>query len=101
AVDVVHAYRTVPTAPPPDLLAAAAKADAIAFTSASTVTSYLAAAGPAAVPPVVACIGPVTAAAAEAEGLTVAVTATDHTLDGLVAALIAILARPPTGSDHP
>ncbi|MEA2825687.1 MAG: uroporphyrinogen methyltransferase / synthase, partial [Actinomycetota bacterium] len=42
AVDVVHAYRTVPTAPPPDLLAAAAKADAIAFTSASTVTSYLA-----------------------------------------------------------
>ena len=39
-------------------------------------------------PPVVACIGPVTAAAAEAEGLTVTVVATDHTLDGLVAALV-------------
>ena len=92
-VDVAHAYRTVPTTPSADLLASAAKADAIAFTSASTVTSYLAAAGPGAVPPVVACIGPVTAAAAEAEGLPVTVTATDHTLDGLVAALVAILAR--------
>lgn len=86
-VDVVHAYRTVPATPSPELLARAAKADAIAFTSASTVTSYLAAAGPGAVPPVVACIGPVTTAAAESEGLTVTVTATDHTLDGLVAAL--------------
>ena len=40
-----------------------------------------------------ACIGPVTAAAAEAEGLTVTVTATDHTLDGLVAALVRVLGR--------
>ena len=101
AVTVAHAYRTVPTTPPPDLLASAAKADAIAFTSASTVLSYLTAAGPAAVPPVVASIGPVTTAAAEAEGLTVTVTATDHTLDGLVTALIAALAPPALGSDHP
>jgi uroporphyrinogen III methyltransferase/synthase len=98
-VEAVHAYRTVPAIPPADVLAAAGKADAIAFTSASTVTSYLAAAGPAAVPPVVACIGPVTAAAAEAEGLTVAVTAEEHTLDGLVAALVAVLARPESPSD--
>jgi uroporphyrinogen III methyltransferase / synthase len=94
-VDVAVAYRTVPANPGADLLATAAKADAIAFTSASTVASYLAAAGPAAVPPVVACIGPVTAAAAESEGVGVTVTATDHTLDGLVAALVAALARPP------
>ncbi len=94
-VDVAVAYRTVPSTPGADLLATAAKADAIAFTSASTVTSYLAAAGPAAVPPVVACIGPVTAATAESEGVAVTVTATDHTLDGLVAALVAALARPP------
>jgi len=78
-VDVVHAYRTLPASVAADRLAAAGKADAIAFTSASTVTAYLAAAGPAAVPPVVACIGPVTAAAAESEGLTVAVTAADPT----------------------
>ncbi len=101
AVDVAHAYRTVPASPPADLLASAAKADAIAFTSASTVTAYLAAAGPAAVPPVVACIGPVTAAAAEAEGLTVTVTATDHTLDGLVVAVVGALSRPPAGLDRP
>ena len=37
-------------------------------------TSFLAAAGPDGVPPVVACIGPVTAAAAEAAGLTVDVS---------------------------
>ncbi len=100
-VEVVHAYRTVPSVPPPDLLATAAKADAIAFTSASTVTSYLAAGGAAALPPVVASIGPVTTAAAEAEGLTVTVTATDHTLDGLVAVLVDVLARPPAGSNNP
>ena len=92
-VTVAHAYRTVPATPSADLLASAAKADAIAFTSASTVTSYLAAAGATAIPPVVACIGPVTATAAEAEGLTVTATATDHTLDGLVAALVLVLGR--------
>ena len=90
-VEVVHAYRTVASSPPAEAVAAAAKADAIAFTSASTVDSYLAAAGPDAVPPVVACIGPVTAAAAEAAGLTVSAVATEHTLDGLVAALVATL----------
>ena len=95
-VTVAPAYRTVPATPSADLLASAAKADAIAFTSASTVTSYLAAAGgAAAVPPVVACIGPVTAAEAQAQGLTVTVTATDHTLDGLVAALVNALSVPP------
>jgi len=92
-VEVVHAYRTVPATPHPDVLASAAKADAIAFTSASTVTSYLAAAGPAAVPNLVACIGPVTAAAAVEVGLTVGVTAADHTLDGLVVALVSVLGR--------
>ncbi|HVF14470.1 MAG TPA: uroporphyrinogen-III C-methyltransferase, partial [Acidimicrobiales bacterium] len=93
-VEAVHAYRTVPAIPAPDVLAAAGKADAIAFTSASTVHSYIAAAGPDAVPPVVACIGPVTRAAAETEGLVVDAIATDHTLDGLVAALVSLLGRP-------
>ena len=96
-VEVVQAYRTVPVALSPEAIAAAAKADAIAFTSASTVDSFLAAAGPDGVPPVVACIGPVTAAAAKAAGLTVDVVATDHTLDGLVAALTTSLSASANG----
>lgn len=92
-VDVVEAYRTVPSRPPQPLLDAAAGADAICFTSASTVTGYLAAAGADRVPPVVASIGPVTSAAARAAGLEVTVEAGEHTIDGLVAALAAALRR--------
>jgi uroporphyrinogen III methyltransferase/synthase len=90
-VQVVEAYRTKPATPPPDLLAAAAKADAIAFTSGSTVNNYLDAAGPDAVPPTVVCIGPVTAAAARHRGIAVAAVADDHTLDGLVETLARVL----------
>jgi uroporphyrinogen III methyltransferase / synthase len=87
AVEVVEAYRTEPDAPNPAVLAAAAAADAITFTSSSTVTNYLAVAGPRAVPPLVACIGPVTAQTATAAGLVVDVVASEHTIEGLVAAL--------------
>jgi len=90
-VDAVEAYRTRPHVPAPDLVAAAAKADAIAFTSSSTVENYLAGPGPDAVPPVVVCIGPVTAETARSRGLAVAATAASHDLDGLVAALVAAL----------
>lgn len=91
-VDVVEAYRTVPAALGEELLDAAASADAICFTSASTVTNYLDAAGPARVPPTVASIGPVTSDAARKAGITVTVEAAEHTIDGLVAALSAVLA---------
>ena len=90
-VDVVEAYRTEAVTPPPDLMAEAAAADAIAFTSASSVDGWVAAAGTAGVPPVVACIGPVTADAARAAGLTVTTRAAQSTLDGLVAALVGAL----------
>jgi uroporphyrinogen-III synthase len=81
------------------VLAAAAKADAIAFTSSSTVENYLDAAGLDSVPPVVVCIGPVTARTARERGLTVAAEANSHTLDGLVNALAETLRRtaPPSG----
>ncbi len=85
-VDVVEAYRTVPARPTDEALAAAAKADAIAFTSSSTVTSWLALG--ATLPPVVACIGPVTAATAAEHSVPVTVVATEHTVDGLVDALV-------------
>ena len=88
-VDVVEAYRTVAARPTDDALAAGAKADAIAFTSSSTVTSWLALG--ATLPPVVACIGPVTAATAAEHGVPVTVVATEHTVDGLVEALVGAL----------
>jgi uroporphyrinogen-III synthase len=90
-VDVVEAYRTDAVALSANQLDAAARADAIAFTSSSTVANYLGAGGP--VPPVVVCIGPVTAETAAARGLTVAAVADPHTVDGLVDAITAALSR--------
>jgi uroporphyrinogen III methyltransferase / synthase len=87
-VDVVEAYRTAVAQPAPEALAAAATAHAVTFTSSSTVTNYLAVAGEVPVPPVVACIGPITADTARAAGLTVDVVAAEHTIEGLVQALI-------------
>ncbi|MGI8759121.1 MAG: uroporphyrinogen-III C-methyltransferase [Acidimicrobiales bacterium] len=87
-VDVVEAYRTRPATPSPEALEAVAGADAITFTSSSAVTAFLQVAGCQALPPVVACIGPVTAATARAQGLTVDVEAGAQTLDALVDALV-------------
>ena len=58
-VDAVVAYRTVPVRPADDVLAAARDADAVAFTSGSTVDGYVGAAGTGSLPPVVVAIGPV------------------------------------------
>ncbi|MET1040832.1 MAG: uroporphyrinogen-III synthase, partial [Acidimicrobiales bacterium] len=88
SVDVVEAYRTVAASPDPAALDAAAAAGVVTFTSSSTVTRFLEVAGRDRVPPLVACIGPVTAATARDAGLTVDVEATDHTVPGLVAALV-------------
>jgi uroporphyrinogen III methyltransferase/synthase len=96
-VDVVPAYRTVMGQVGPAVLDAAIAADAICFTSASTVDNYLAVAGPDAVPPVVACIGPATATRARDHGIAVTVVADDHSIPGLVAALRTALAGPVTG----
>ncbi len=97
-VDVVEAYRTRTASPPASLVAAAAGADAITFTSSSTVTGFLEVAGRGALPPVVACIGPVTSATARRHGITVDVEAPVHTLDGLVAALAEVLGPRPSAS---
>jgi uroporphyrinogen-III synthase len=91
-VDEVVAYRTVTAeGATPDVLAAAAAADVITFTSPSTVDRYLALSG-GKVPPVVACIGPVTAEAARRAGLAVDVVAADHNAGGLVADLVRLWA---------
>jgi uroporphyrinogen III methyltransferase/synthase len=87
-VDVVDAYRTVPVELDGAARERARSADAITFTSASSVANFVAAAGTDALPPVVAVIGPVTAAAARDLGVPVTAEAAEHTLDGLVAALV-------------
>lgn len=99
-VDVVAAYRTVAATVDPAVRAAVAAADAVTFTSSSTVSRFVEALGADAVPPVVACIGPVTAATARDLGLPVTVEAAEHTIAGLVAALRAHLA-PDAPAGHP
>ena len=92
-VDVVPAYRTVAPAPDPAAANLLADAEAITFTSSSTVTNFTDTYGTDAVPDVVATIGPITTATARSRGLEVAVEATDHTVNGLVAALEDFFAR--------
>ncbi len=90
AVDEVEAYRTVPsTRPPAEVTARLAGADAVVFTSPSGIEAFLGAGAPPAVPAVVACIGPVTGAAARTAGLAGVLEASDPTPRGLVAALVA------------
>jgi len=96
-VDVIEAYRTERAPVTEAMRAAARSADAVTFTSSSTVTNYLDAVGEDAVPGVVACIGPVTAETARRRGLHVDVEAVEHTVAGLVDALVAHLGQPRPG----
>jgi uroporphyrinogen-III synthase len=86
-VDVVDAYRTRRGSPSNDARTAAARAEVITFTSPSTVDGAITLLGVDRLPPVVACIGPVTAAAARANGLAVTIEAGTHTIPGLVDAV--------------
>jgi uroporphyrinogen-III synthase len=98
-VDHIIAYRTV--APgrvaelDPDveaaLAAAVVSADAVTFTSPSTVTRFVGRFGPDRVPPAVVCIGPRTAKRARHLGVTVSAVAEPHNEDGLITALVAVL----------
>jgi uroporphyrinogen III methyltransferase / synthase len=82
-VTEVAAYRTVGTdGPPPDLT----MADAVTFTSSSTVRHFVAS-GARLPEAKVICIGPVTAATARDLGLEVSAVATEYTEDGLIEAL--------------
>jgi uroporphyrinogen III methyltransferase/synthase len=90
-VDVLAVYRTVRAEPDPAAVArvAAGEVDAITFTSSSTVENLCDVLGALPDPqPVVVSIGPATSATATARGLRVDVEAADHTIDGVVAALL-------------
>jgi uroporphyrinogen-III synthase len=97
-IERVDAYRTRKVRRLPnearDVLRAGA-ADALTFTSASTVDGFMSAIGALELPRSV-CIGPVTAKAARDRGLRVAGVATPHTIEGLVARLERVFAPPGT-----
>ena len=89
SVDPVVAYQTVAADIDAEARWKVAGADAVTFTSSSTIERFVDAFGVAAVPPIVACIGPITASSAREHGLDVTVVADPHTIDGLVDALVA------------
>ena len=94
-VDEIAAYRTIPAGSDRGQrireMIASGQMDILTFTSSSTVRNFSAALAP--LPPihertVVACIGPVTAETARDSGLPVHITAEEHTLEGLLEALV-------------
>ena len=92
----VTAYRT----PSPNILAELERGvDIITFTSSSTARNFVAALGrerarALAESALVAAIGPITAETAREEGLRVDVVAEEHTIDGLIHALVAAFTTP-------
>ena len=92
----VALYETVPEPLDEATAAAAAGADYVTFTSASSVRFFLQAAGDARPGGRIVSIGPATSAELREHGLEPAVEADPHTPDGLVAALLADAERPST-----
>lgn len=90
-VQAITAYRTLSVEAQTDVVDAISEADAITFTSGSTVKSFVAAYGVAQLPKLVISIGPVTSEACSALGIEVTVEARDHNIDGLVVATLAAL----------
>ena len=95
----------VPTAPDPDHLerVRAGKVDAVTFTASSTVTGFCDLVGELPDPqPLVISIGPITSRTARDRGLRVDAEADPHTIDGVVDALLAEVARAErrTGSER-
>lgn len=90
-VTVVTPYRTVPSRPSAGLQLAALSADAVLFASGSAARAWTQVFGTS-TPPVVVAIGPQTAAACEASNLKVSLVAADHSLRGMVSALVGHIA---------
>jgi uroporphyrinogen III methyltransferase / synthase len=104
-VDEVVVYETLPAAVDPREMEELERGvDVATFTSPSTVENFFALLGTRAVRVLggayVACIGPVTASAARARGLTVHLEPAEHSIPGLVAALEAGV-RDSTASGKP
>jgi uroporphyrinogen III methyltransferase/synthase len=88
-VDVVEAYRTVAPSIDDRQRRDIAACDVVTFTSPSTVHTFVELLGVDHLPAGVVCIGPVTADACRAHGIAVHAEADVHTIEGLVATLVA------------
>jgi uroporphyrinogen III methyltransferase / synthase len=93
-VDLLPLYRTRVAEADPTTLDEVRRgsADAITFTSSSTVRNFVQLVGPLDPQPLVVSIGPVTSATARELGLRVDAEAPTHTIDGLVGTLVDTLA---------
>jgi uroporphyrinogen III methyltransferase/synthase len=92
-LDVVEAYRTHRVEVDDETRLQVLDADIVTFTSSSTVDNYVRSLHTVETPPIVACIGPITADTARRHGIEPTVVAEDHTLAGLLAALETHLTR--------
>ncbi len=100
-VDEVVGYATVAAEVDEATRAEIRGADAVTFTSTSTVDHLVAEVGADGLPPCAVSIGPITTAALEAHGITPTEQADPHTVDGLVDAVVRSLTRrgqPPRSS---
>jgi uroporphyrinogen III methyltransferase/synthase len=88
SVEVVSLYETVAEPLDPSVARAVARADYVTFTSSSTVRFFLESASPVAATRIVS-IGPVTSATLREHGLEPHVEASEHDIDGVVAAIVA------------
>ena len=105
-VDDVPLYDTVTATPDPEALAALSRGiDAITFTSPSSVRNFLKILDDAGCNrsildgAVIACIGPITAAAARENGLAVAIVPGEYTIDALIQALTDFFTGTPESTD--
>lgn len=86
-VNAVVAYRTVACDVDDETAARLKAADAVVFTSASTVDNLVAAVGTTQLPAVTVSIGPITSTALRKHGVEPSVEAQPHTIDGILDAL--------------
>lgn len=84
----ITAYRTVSADLDPGQRRAVAASEVVLFTSSSTVERLVEEVGRDAVPPVVVSIGPATSATARGLGIDVTIEAVEHTIPGVVDALM-------------
>ena len=93
-VDVVDAYRTYHPEPNRTDANPVATADAVCFSSSSTVSGFVASFGISALPKVVVCIGPVTAQSARSAGIDVTAVSRSASVASMLDTVVSVFATP-------